>query len=985
MPSAAYAIDLALRLDTTVAEEKLDGVLTQIDNIYKSLVSLASFKIDVNASNLAQQLESIQASAQGYADSSLETVGTLSTNVSKLEKTNDLQTTMEELLEGSKDHILEIEDHLEQFYKKKFPTINKQSKEFKDSTGLTSKIWSNIKRDINGLVNDFTDAVAGLFGLRAAMRQLFEEETALLELNYRYYGSVAEVMSVTRELTTEYGLLRSNAIAAYAAVAQTRAPREEIKKLAAEVGLMAEASGLSVKAISDFQVKTRILGGGADAFARQMNWMSNAMVNFGLTGDQIGSILGAVGDKSVDFALTLGQTGAENVMKLTAAWQGMGNAMGASDDAAAKIMTTLHDVTEAGYAARVMMLGTGDIITDQDELVRRLADSTTVWGDAIKDVRLGQDGAIIGEDTIPAEELMKLHALAAEMQVPFSDLLKMTLAARDAQAQTADDFIKKTEEMAQSERYASESTRQALEEKRRQQAVLADYNVLLAQMQVAWMELFVAVSPILIDLINLIRMFVPVLTAVTKWVGSFTKAFYEAGKVTLGLTGPLTQTENGVTKVTEAGQELMSVLTALASPFTTIYNYFFGTAEASEEAGKSIGTFVEGLFALGVGLGVVWVAWTAMNRLIAATPVTKLMAIGAALLMIGGGILMIGMAVAMIASTGGEGLAALALLSVLVLSLAGAIAVLAAFGPLGVAAALALAVVFVALGAAALMVGAAVWLASNAFVAIAEVASIELAVSLIAIGVAFMALAGSVAIAAMIMVPASIAMAGAMLGLSFAILALYAMVGTVKSISDEFMRLGIGFKLIRDNVLGAANGISMMREHMRGLSVDASDVYNSAIKLSSAVDIIEIALSKSLDTVNVAIVRQLDEYSTLIDSYADKIVTAANRIHDAYDQKLKPVWDWANDAGIDKTIKGEAIAHVQIMKEDDFGKTLQRRAEQKEAEETNRLLKGIATKIDSITGESATIKRIGSLLETYLPQMTSNNELTVTNLTGWAR
>lgn len=132
-------------------------------------------------------------------------------------------------------------------------------------------------------------------------------------------------------------------------------------------------------------------------------------------------------------------------------------------------------------------------------------------------------------------------------------------------------------------------------------------------------------------------------------------------------------------------------------------------------------------------------------------------------------------------------------------------------------------------------------------------------------------------------------------------------------------------------------------------------------------------------------VDHLGELATMIDNYASLIESAAERIEVAIATKAVPAMRAAAEAGIEESVRSEAITTVKLLTEDD-GDATSVDPQEKLLLKSNELLKSLDDRLAAMTGgNKGELSEILALLQAYLPGVTKGDAGLGSEMNSWAK
>lgn len=361
-----YALSISLQLDAGAAFETLD---TFSDNIVELEAKLGD-AVNKSFSDMSKSLDVVSAQI-GEINISFASLLDTSTQIQKgMEKSLPDVNIVRDVGEERLDNLQQEFDVLKDMFDLQSDLLKTMHDELdltysmvKGIDGITSSIRIKNQAHINqndlvqsgtNLIHGMGNEMQGVMGrgisLYIIWRQIksmvnsvwesikaYDEETEkFVTTNYRAYGSQQQLLQSTRQLSMEVGIARDVAIEAYKVLADTRAPRDQIDKLAISISKAHRYTGVAIDTLGVYAQKVRLAGGDAATTDRQLRWMSDAMRKFGLNTKDVSTILG---DTSINTRILTNQFGGaadtvEKFEQMKATLMGVAKEMGMSTDAA---------------------------------------------------------------------------------------------------------------------------------------------------------------------------------------------------------------------------------------------------------------------------------------------------------------------------------------------------------------------------------------------------------------------------------------------------------------------------------------------------------------------------------------------------------------------------------------------------------------------------------------------------------------------------
>lgn len=308
-----YALSLSLQLDAAAAFATLDDFGEKAESIEKNISTAAKNTINSIAgiaSTLSQNISSAADTTKSFTSAGVELETTLSKAADAIRDAYDTQsdslTDIEERLKFLED-IEDIQEKLEKSLEAEHTTGQEYLKLIEDwvkaleiknlvhgeeGSLLTEEqgMLQAMNNEAKNLSKNFGSSRDVLHKIRAVLSTIlgiiskFDKETELFAVStFRVYGSQQQLLNQTRQLSSEYGIFRKEAIETYKALANVKTPRNEIDGLAVTVARANRTTGVGIDTIAQYSFQLRGAGFDADRTRKQIDLLSAAQRKFGLT------------------------------------------------------------------------------------------------------------------------------------------------------------------------------------------------------------------------------------------------------------------------------------------------------------------------------------------------------------------------------------------------------------------------------------------------------------------------------------------------------------------------------------------------------------------------------------------------------------------------------------------------------------------------------------------------------------------------------
>lgn len=311
-----YALSIQLSMDTTEAFAKLDDVGDRLVSIEQNFEKAASSILDnirtissdisksladsiVNVSSMESKhigMTSSMLDYKTYIEDSNKTMLDDLNNLIKIEEKwkdiSDHHTQIEKLIKDESaelDKFVGVIEGIDKAIKEK----NKSHSKENDYVKKEQELLNHICRANNRIRGDNEDLVEVLGRVAAAVSNIFTTYSRLTEsasefrtINFRLYGSMMDLLNASQLLSGELGISEQAAIAIYKELANTRAPKAEIEKLARTVGRLSVITGITSGELIKYSKSLRAAGFTAKEQEKSMLLVAKAMKEYGLSSEE---------------------------------------------------------------------------------------------------------------------------------------------------------------------------------------------------------------------------------------------------------------------------------------------------------------------------------------------------------------------------------------------------------------------------------------------------------------------------------------------------------------------------------------------------------------------------------------------------------------------------------------------------------------------------------------------------------------------------
>lgn len=321
-----YALSIQLSMDTTDAFVKLDEVgakLVSIEQNFEKAADSILGNIKAIGTDIGKTLtdslisvSSMEAKHIGMATSMLDYKTYIEdSNKTMLDDLDNL-TKIEEKWKDISDHHTEIErlikdeaveldkfigviDGIDKAIKEKNKSHSIENDYVAKERELLEKICESnnrVKKDNDDIVEVLGRVGSAVSNIFITYARLTESASEFRAINFRLYGSMMDLLNASQLLSGELGISEQAAIAIYKELANTRAPKAEIDKLARTVGKLSVITGISSNELVKYSKSLRAAGFTAKEQEKSMLLVAKAMKEYGISSDEA--------SKSIDYTVT---------------------------------------------------------------------------------------------------------------------------------------------------------------------------------------------------------------------------------------------------------------------------------------------------------------------------------------------------------------------------------------------------------------------------------------------------------------------------------------------------------------------------------------------------------------------------------------------------------------------------------------------------------------------------------------------------------
>jgi hypothetical protein len=295
--------DKTTNLETTVssAANKAIGMIqdtvTQAESGI-SLLSKAFNDVQTKVTDIAANMADSTKEFQTQHDTSQLRLKDLKEEFEYWDDINNIQTEMTKTLKEHLDHSDKFQRGLDAIIKA-IDTKNKGHKAQNEYLRTDIDLLAEANKQVNvhvGMVNRVGRGW-GRSGLHLnSIVNLLKQATSDLELftatNYRAYGTQEQLLDSVRQTTLAQQVGYKAAVEAYAALGNLKVPRQELDRYAEIIAKTSRFTQANTKLVAEWSQKLRNSGMAAAGVERQAAYLGEAMRKFGLSTQDVNSILG---------------------------------------------------------------------------------------------------------------------------------------------------------------------------------------------------------------------------------------------------------------------------------------------------------------------------------------------------------------------------------------------------------------------------------------------------------------------------------------------------------------------------------------------------------------------------------------------------------------------------------------------------------------------------------------------------------------------
>jgi len=663
------------------------GLDSSLNAAAASAVTVNSISSDINSTSQA-----IASSFGEMNDVSEDQLGTLREALKILEEHADLREKgLDDILnekEGASDILSGIEDISD--------AIRTKNILHREELGLVEDEVGSV-RDLGSAFDDVAKAVGASLSVVRFLGRAFERiantiaaateiQEQFVENNYRAYGSMEGLAQQTRQLAADQGILESESVAAYKALADVRTPREEIGKYAKQIVMLNRVTGVSIDTLAEYSRRLRAAGGDAGSAELAFNKIQESMRKFGLSAAAMNNILGDSTVSVADLKAMFGDTGVEKFTELQVQMGGFAESVGYNAEVARAQMNLLATDMVASY--KLADAAGMDAINSVEDMQRAMVEA----GDAAsKEFNRIQNS---GMDS--AEKQKELQAVSKSMGFASTEAMMLSIEMDKLRDQMGGGNVPFNDIMKQAQKNLEDSFTAT----QRFNRVLED---LYENVGLIFKNFASLIGIVLVPMLKWMARLAGAIATVIGWITSFYDwlrnlwiigDIIQLGEEFLGLLGAIIIS---IVAVGSAFAGLAGAGAALTSMFSAMGSMAASIGGIISSVAQSVGTVIAQLLtSIGQGLG-------ALGKSV--QPVMlPLLALGAALMMAGVGAYFFAKGVGELLQFGWGQMAGGILMMVAAVGLLGLVLVGLAYLAMPVIPAL------LAIGAAVLMIGAAAWL-----------------------------------------------------------------------------------------------------------------------------------------------------------------------------------------------------------------------------------------------------------------------------------
>lgn len=826
----SYGLELEITLQDQATptldsvNDRLMGIESQITNIATNV--MAGFDASITA--LDTSLSSIAATFSEIND-------TVTLSVEPLRDTSMIGTEIEKgLIDEAallKDKLLVDWLEITKILENKADLLMEEGDLLKEEEAQVGKIgrgfgfWHN---QITRATNALKAHLASLLNIAGAIRESVAFSEQFVTANFRLYGSQTQLVNLANTLTSQYGILRGEAVLAIKALGEMRIPIESMNRLASSAAMFSRVSGVGIVQTAEWMKQLSAMGMSAMHVERRLEYMATAMRSFGLSADDVSFLMRTQQQQGAALSATFGSQVAGEIQRTQVALAAFGREMGATPEVARNLSAALGNIEffrldmigqMAGVSAAEMRTAEGQsramaiALSRQAQAYRENADPA--WRQSQLMMLQGIYGEQLGTAMHQMSEQMAANRDQAIDQASALELVNRTLNAQNEDVQGL------------SQIYAESNATIARQWDILKNRIFAAIGAIWARIEPAvilflqWMNTMVEAIGWVVEVISGWLDALGPVGGVLKTIGAIlitvAVAWFVLVKV-LGMFGVASRAALGAGRA--MGSVITSVLQGLArglaalAPYTTVMLSLaalmlsvglaalflgYGVALIAREGWQGIAALTGltiAIVALAIGL-----AFAGSMAMYAAP---GLLALAVVLVAAGVAAILFAFAVKMIVSLGGAGVVTLILLAGAMMLLGYVMVSLAIMAMPVIPALLALSVAFIAVGVAALLLGIGLWFAVQAL----SMISVDMALRVLMFALIMIPAASLLIIAGVLLAVASVVLlVGAILLLAAA---LVAFVAAVIFIAASYIIWAGAFLLITGSLMLAIGAVLLI-------------------------------------------------------------------------------------------------------------------------------------------------------------------------------
>lgn len=367
-----YALSIELSLDAGQAFDTLDSFEDAVVGLEEQVTTAAQnaigkvdetiSQVEANLGNLTSAIRGINlegdklaAALAGAGVEASDMTGDLDSQIAQVKKSmqfwEEIRDLNEEIVDFGQEELERVEDYIkviDQILK----TVELKNKAHLEELDLVEQeqdlvsTFANTWNDVGDSINNANVRQVSFYSVLRNIFDLlleFDKETEnFVHANYRAYGSMQAITNETRVLSTEYGILRAESIAAMKALADVKTPIESIDKLTGEIGRLNRITGVTIDTWANYSRGLRFAGLDAEATTHHMNLMAAAQRKLGLASSDLQRIINDQNMSMEQQILMFGEDAPEAFMKMQLGLSGIAKELGMSEKAAQDWMKTLQ-------------------------------------------------------------------------------------------------------------------------------------------------------------------------------------------------------------------------------------------------------------------------------------------------------------------------------------------------------------------------------------------------------------------------------------------------------------------------------------------------------------------------------------------------------------------------------------------------------------------------------------------------------------------